>query len=79
MIARGVDDRDTGELIVNAIDAGVRGASSWVCGGSATTDGGSAPCARRTRCRAYRGIQIIVACDVRTTFVDAAASAPQKV
>jgi glycerate 2-kinase len=68
----------TGELIAAALDAGARRVIVGV-GGSATTDGGLAalralhPLARLT------GIELIVACDVRTRFLDAAADfAPQK-
>jgi glycerate kinase len=81
-----VDDNDpiaasttgTGELIANAIDAGARRIVVGV-GGSATTDGGFGALRAMYPLPRLRGIEIVVACDVRTTFVDAAAVfAPQK-
>ena len=81
-----VDDNDplaasttgTGELIANAIDAGARRIVVGV-GGSATTDGGFGALRAMYPLPRLRGIELIVACDVRTTFVDAAAVfAPQK-
>ena len=68
----------TGELIANAIDAGARRIVVGV-GGSATTDGGFGALRAMYPLPRLRGIELIVACDVRTTFVDAAAVfAPQK-
>ena len=68
----------TGELIANAIDAGARRIVVGV-GGSATTDGGFGALRAMYPLPRLRGIEIIVACDVRTTFVDAArVFAPQK-
>jgi glycerate kinase len=68
----------TGELIANAIDAGARRIVVGV-GGSATTDGGFGALRALYPLPRLRGIELIVACDVRTTFVDAAAVfAPQK-
>ena len=68
----------TGELIANAIDAGARRIVVGV-GGSATTDGGFGALRAMYPLPRLRGIEIIVACDVRTTFVDAARIfAPQK-
>ena len=68
----------TGELIANAIDAGARRIVVGV-GGSATTDGGFGALRAMYPLPRLRGIELIVACDVRTTFVDAAAIfAPQK-
>jgi glycerate kinase len=69
----------TGELIAAAIDAGavrvVVGA-----GGSASTDGGlAALTALNPRRRLHAGVELVVACDVETLFVDAAeVFAPQK-
>jgi glycerate 2-kinase len=68
----------TGELIDKALDLGV--SRIVVClGGSATTDGGlGAMRAIRSPAR-LRGVDLVVACDVRTHFVDAArVFAPQK-
>lgn len=68
----------TGELITAAVDAGARRVIVGV-GGSATTDGGLAALRALEPLARLRGIQIQVACDVRTTFVDAAELfAPQK-
>ena len=68
----------TGELIAEAVAAGARRVLVAV-GGSATTDGGlGAVRALPSRAR-MSGVELIVACDVRTSFVDAAAVfGPQK-
>ena len=68
----------TGELIGRAIEQGARHVIVGL-GGSATTDGGlGAIEALRSPAR-LRGIELEIACDVRTRFVDAAAVfAPQK-
>jgi glycerate kinase len=68
----------TGELINAALDAGAR--RIIVCvGGSATTDGGLGALRAIEPLSRLRGVELLVACDVRTTFVDAAALfAPQK-
>ena len=68
----------TGELIAAAVRSGARRVVVAV-GGSASTDGGlGALQAMPSRAR-MRGIEMVVACDVRTRFVDAAAVfAPQK-
>jgi len=73
--------RGTGELIAAALDAGATRVVVGV-GGSATTDGGLGalevllPYAPLD---GSRGHLVVVACDVRTTFVDAArVFAPQK-
>lgn len=69
----------TGELIAAALDAG-----AWRvivgAGGSATTDGGlAALTALNPRRRLHAGVELVVACDVETLFVDAAeVFAPQK-
>ena len=68
----------TGELIAAAIDAGARRILVGV-GGSATTDGGLGALRALYPLPRIRGIDIQVACDVRTSFVDAAdLFAPQK-
>lgn len=61
----------TGELIDAAID---RGAQRVVVGlgGSATTDGGLGALRALFPLPRLRGVQLLVACDVRTRFVDAA-------
>lgn len=68
----------TGELIDAALDAG---ASRIIVGlgGSATTDGGfGAVRSLRSRHR-LRGVELLIACDVRTRFTDAArVFGPQK-
>ena len=68
----------TGELIAEAVSAGARRVLVAV-GGSATTDGGL-PAVRALPSPArMSGVEMIVACDVRTAFVDAAAVfGPQK-
>ena len=70
--------RGTGELISKAIDQGARTVLVGL-GGSATTDGGlGAIEALGSRAR-LGAVEIHVACDVRTRFVDAASVfAPQK-
>jgi glycerate kinase len=68
----------TGELIGAAIDAGAKRVLVGV-GGSATTDGGFGALRALYPLQRLRGIDIRVACDVRTRFVDAARLfAPQK-
>jgi glycerate kinase len=70
--------RGTGQLIDAALGAGAR--RIIVClGGSATTDGGlGAIQALPSRAR-LRGVELLVACDVTTTFTDAArVFGPQK-
>jgi glycerate kinase len=60
----------TGELIAIAVEAGAR--RIVVClGGSATTDGGLGALRALTLPR-FRGVEVVVACDVRTRFLDAA-------
>jgi glycerate 2-kinase len=68
----------TGELIDIALDAGAR--KIIVClGGSATTDGGLGAVRAIHAPHRLHAVQLLVACDVRTRFVDAAATfAPQK-
>ena len=68
----------TGELIAAAIDAGAARVIVGV-GGSASTDGGLAALRALHPLSRLKGIDLIVACDVRTRFVDAAeVFAPQK-
>jgi glycerate kinase len=68
----------TGELIATALDAGARRVIVGV-GGSATTDGGLGALRAIYPLPRLRGIELVVACDVRTTFLDAATIfAPQK-
>ncbi|MGI9624803.1 MAG: glycerate kinase, partial [Acidimicrobiales bacterium] len=68
----------TGELIDQAIQRGARSIIVAV-GGSASTDGGLGALTAMHPLERLRGIDIKVACDVRTRFVDAAAVfGPQK-
>lgn len=68
----------TGELIATALEAGATRVIVGV-GGSATTDGGLAALRALQPLGRLRGVEVIVACDVRTTFVEAAeVFAPQK-
>ncbi len=68
----------TGELIDRALDQGARHIVVGL-GGSATTDGGLGALEAMRRPSRLRSVDVEVACDVRTTFVDAAAVfAPQK-
>jgi len=68
----------TGELIAAALDAGARRIIVGV-GGSATTDGGLGALKALYPPQRLKGVELIVACDVRTRFVDAASHfAPQK-
>jgi glycerate 2-kinase len=68
----------TGELISLAAESGARRIVVGV-GGSATTDGGFGALRAMYPLQRFRGVEIVVACDVRTTFVDAArVFAPQK-
>ena len=68
----------TGELISAALDAGAKRIVVGA-GGSATTDGGFGAVRAIMASHRLRGVQLQVACDVRTRFVDAAAVfAPQK-
>lgn len=86
LLAGGADANDpmaastfgTGELIAAALDAGAKRVIVGV-GGSATTDGGLGALRALYPPQRLKGVQLIVACDVRTRFVDAAARfAPQK-
>lgn len=68
----------TGELILAAIDAGARVVYVGV-GGSATTDGGTGAIEAIRRAGGLGGARLVVLCDVRTPFEDAArVFGPQK-
>jgi glycerate kinase len=68
----------TGEVIAAAVEAGAKRVLVGV-GGSATTDGGLGALRALHPLPRYRGVDLVVACDVRTRFVDAAERfAPQK-
>ncbi|MGV3760207.1 MAG: glycerate kinase [Actinomycetota bacterium] len=68
----------TGELIAAAYEAGARRIVVGV-GGSATTDGGLAALRALHPLSRLSGVELLVACDVRTRFLEAAATfAPQK-
>ena len=68
----------TGELIAEAVGAGARRVVVAV-GGSATTDGGLGALQALPSEARMRGVEMVVACDVRTPFLDAAAVyGPQK-
>src|SRR5918997_3818088 len=68
----------TGELVSAAVDAGCRRIVVGV-GGSASTDGGLGAVRALEPLARLRGVDLVVACDVRTRFVDAApVFAPQK-
>jgi glycerate kinase len=85
-LAGGADGNDpvaastagTGELIVAALDAGATRVIVGV-GGSASTDGGLAALRALHPLARLKGVELVVACDVRTGFVAAAeVFAPQK-
>ena len=68
----------TGELITEAVEAGAQRVLVAV-GGSATTDGGLGALEALPSVARMLGVEMIVACDVRTAFLDAAAVyGPQK-
>ena len=68
----------TGELVAEAVEAGARRVLVAV-GGSATTDGGLGALEALPSVARMAGVEMVVACDVRTAFVDAAAVyGPQK-
>jgi glycerate kinase len=68
----------TGELIDHALDAGARRIIVGL-GGSATTDGGFGAIRAITAIARLKQVELLVACDVTTTFADAAAVfGPQK-
>jgi len=71
------DTRGTGELIRAAVEAGANRVIVGL-GGSATTDGGLGALGALSHQR-LRGVELLVACDVRTRFLDAAeVFGPQK-
>ena len=68
----------TGQLVMRAIAHGAKRVIVG-CGGSATTDGGAGAVEAIGSPDALRGVELVAACDVTTTFVDAArVFAPQK-
>ncbi len=68
----------TGELLAAALDAGCRRVVLGV-GGSASTDGGLGALRALEPLGRVRSVELVVGCDVQTTFVDAArVFAPQK-
>jgi glycerate kinase len=68
----------TGELISVAAESGAQRIVIGL-GGSATTDGGLGALRAMYPLHRFRGVEMVLACDVRTTFVDAApVFAPQK-
>jgi glycerate 2-kinase len=72
------DTAGTGQLIAAAVKAGARRVLVGM-GGSATTDGGWGAVEALEPHSRLAGIDLVVACDVRTRFVDAAATfSPQK-
>jgi glycerate kinase len=74
----GASTHGTGELISAAVEAGARRVIVGV-GGSATTDGGLGCLRAMYPLHRFRGIELVVAHDVTTLFVDAAAVfGPQK-
>jgi glycerate 2-kinase len=76
--AEAASSRGTGELIVAAIE---RGAAVVLvaAGGSATTDGGAGAIEALNEAGGLHGARLVVLCDVRTPFEDAArVFAPQK-
>jgi glycerate kinase len=76
--AEAASSRGTGELVVAAVEAG---ASVVVvgAGGSATTDGGAGAIEAIEEAGGLRGTALVVLCDVRTPFEEAAVRyAPQK-
>lgn len=86
VVAGGAEENDpveattagVGELISTAVESGARRVIVGV-GGSATTDGGLGALRAMHPTQRFRGVDIEVACDVRTRFVDAAeVFAPQK-
>ncbi len=68
----------TGELIDHALDAGAKRIIVGL-GGSATTDGGFGAIRAITAIARLKAVELLVACDVTTTFTDAAkVFGPQK-
>jgi glycerate kinase len=76
--AEAASTRGTGELIVAAVEAGAEVVLVGV-GGSATTDGGAGAIEAIEEAGGLHGATLVVLCDVRTPFEQAAAVfAPQK-
>jgi glycerate kinase len=76
--AMAASTRGTGELIAAARDAGA-GRIFLGVGGSATTDGGVGAIEAIEQAGGLDGVQLVVLCDVRTKYVQAASVfAPQK-
>jgi len=72
------DTAGVGQLLVAARDAGARRIVIG-CGGSATTDGGQGAFDAVGSPDALRGVELVVACDVTTPFLEAASVfGPQK-
>ncbi len=72
------DTLGTGELITQAIELGARTVNVFL-GGSATTDGGFGAIRAMPPRPRMKEVDLVVACDVQTRFVDAAAVfGPQK-
>ena len=70
--------RGTGELVVAAAAAGARRVLLGV-GGSATTDGGRGALEAIEEAGGLGEIEVVVACDVKTRFIEAAEEfGPQK-
>ena len=70
--------RGTGELVIAAAEAGARRVVVTV-GGSASTDGGAGALAALTEARVDPALELVLVCDVRTAWKDAArVFAPQK-
>jgi glycerate kinase len=76
--AEAASSRGTGELIVAAVEHGAQ-VVLVAAGGSATTDGGLGAIEEISEAGGLRGARLVVLCDVRTAFEDAArVFAPQK-
>lgn len=74
----GASTAGTGELLAAAVDAGATRLLVGL-GGSATTDGGLGALRALYPLHRLKGVEIVVLCDVRTPFVEAAeVFAPQK-
>src|SRR3954469_1662589 len=76
--AEAASSRGTGELIAAAIEAGAQ-VVLVAAGGRAATDGGAGAIAAIAEAGGVRGAALVVLCDVRTPFEEAAVRfAPQK-
>ena len=74
----GASSAGAGQLVAAAVAEGARRLLVGL-GGSATTDGGAGAIAALGRGARLAGVEVIVACDVTTRFLDAARTfAPQK-